>query len=169
MRCFKILVYSLFLFAQLGHCGQRFPEDSHFNVWRNGPPGASGRWAVGGIAYGVAVRYRTAGKAAWELKGQYASDVVIGGSRFYYYLGSGSGLALFCVLEGDYIGFKGRVSKGFGLAGGGGLGGEVMFTKNLAVSLDFGPVYLHLRDSEFSESAGGVEYVTNVGIYWYFG
>ncbi len=148
---------------------QRLSDDSHFNVWGNRPASrASGRWAVGSIAYGGAVRYRTAKKTAWEIRGQYASDVFAVGPRFYYYFGSGSGFALFCVLEGDYIGFKGRVSKGFGLAGGVALGGEVLLTKKLAISLDFGPVYLHLRDSEFSESAGGVEYVINGGIYWYF-
>ena len=129
---------------------------------------ASNKWALGLVYPGAAIRYQTSGKIAWEVKAQSGSGVFVAGPRFYYYLGLGSGLSLFCGAEGDYIGFKGKVSKGSGFAGGAFIGGDISLAGQLSLSMDFGPVYVSLSDSKFSESASGMDYILNTGVYWHF-
>ena len=129
---------------------------------------ASEAWGLGIVYPGAALRYQTSGNTAWEVKAQAGSGVVVAGPRFYYYLGSGSKLSLFCGAEGDYIRFKGEVSKGYGFAGGAFLGGEIFFAEKLSLSMDFGPMFMKLNDSEYSESVSGTDYIINMGVYWYF-
>lgn len=131
-------------------------------------PAASGSWALGLVYPGAAVRYQTRGSMAWELKAQAGSGIFIAGTRLYYHLASLPGISLFCGAEGDYIGFKGKVSKGSGFASGAFVGGGVLLAKQLSLSMDFGPMYMSLGDSKYSESASGVDYIINMGIYWHF-
>ena len=126
------------------------------------------KWALGLVYPGVAIRYQTSEKIAWEVKAQANSGVVAAGPRFYYYFSSDSKLSLFCGAEGDYIGFKGKVSKGSGFAGGAFIGGDVSLAGQLHLSMDFGPMYISLNDSKFSESVSGIGYIINMGIYWHF-
>ena len=126
------------------------------------------KWALGFVYPGAAIRYQTSEKIALEVKAQASSGIVVAGPRFYYYLGSGSKLSFFCGVEGDYIGFKGKVSKGSGFAGGVFIGGEIPIIKQLSLSMDFGPMYMKLSETEFSESVSGMDYIVNMGIYWRF-
>ena len=77
-------------------------------------------------------------------------------------------MSLFCGAEGDYVGFKGKVSKGSGFAGGAFIGGGIPLAGQLSLSMDFGPMYVSLSETEFSESVSGIDYVMNMGIYWRF-
>ncbi len=129
---------------------------------------ASDKWALGLVYPGAAIRYTPSGKTAWEVKAQTGSGVFAAGPRFYYYLNSGSRLSIFCGAEADYIGFRGKVSKGSGFAGGAFLGGDVYFAGQLSLSIDFGPMYISLSDTKFSESASGIGYIMNMGIYRHF-
>ena len=129
---------------------------------------ASGHWALGLVYPGAAIKYQTSGKTAWEVKAQAGSGVLVAGPRFYYYLGSTSGLNLFCGAEGDYINFKGKVSKGSGFAGGAFIGGSVPLARQLNLSMDFGPMYVNLKDKKFSETGSGIDYIVNMGVYWHF-
>ena len=127
------------------------------------PPG---KWSIGLIYPGLSIKYRT-GKHAWEMKAQSGSGILAAGPRYYRYV-KNSGLSLFWGLETDFISFKGDESKGSGFAAGGFAGGEISLGNNLSLSMDCGPMYLSLSDAKFSESASSLEYVLNMGIYWYF-
>jgi len=129
---------------------------------------AEGRWAVGIVNNGGAIRYQAGKKTVLEAKGLYSSNVLIAGPRLYHYLNNGSRLSLFCGVEGDYIKFTGKVSKGSGFAGGAFVGADLYFTRQLSLAVDFGPMYIGLKDGGSSQSVGGVDYVTNVGVYLHF-
>lgn len=133
-----------------------------------------------GINYpGLGARYFLSDKISLELKGQFETNITVGGLRGYYYFNpksksktktkSKSTYLLFAGLEGDYVSFKGDVSKGTGLAGELFIGGEYFFTKSFSLQLDLGPALISLTDKDTSESVNGVEYVTNFGINYYFG
>lgn len=128
--------------------------------------GDHGKFSAGIIYPGAALRYDWTGKTSLELKAQAGSDILISGARLYRGLGDLSGLSLFCGAEADYIDFKGRVSKGSGLAAGAFIGGDIPISGRMFLSMDFGPMYIDLSDSATSETAGGVDYVINFGIYW---
>lgn len=128
----------------------------------------SGNWAIGLIYPGGAIRYRTSGKSAWELKGQTGSGILAVGARYYCYLNSSPGPLLFLGGEGDYLTFKGKVSKGSGFAGGAFAGGELPITDQISLATDFGAMYLSLSDENFSQTASGLDYVLNFGIYYSF-
>ncbi len=128
----------------------------------------SGKWYFGFVYPGVAVKYRPTKESAWEVKAQSDSGVVAAGLRYYKYFNAPSNLSLFCGAEADYMRFKGEVSKGSGFAGGAFIGGETELARQLSLSMDFGPMYISLRDDEFSQSSSAIEYVLNMGIYWHF-
>jgi TolB-like protein len=127
---------------------------------------APGEWAVGLVYPGGTIKYLR-GNNAVELKVQSGSGVLVGGPRYYHYL-SNCGLRLFLGLEGDFLSFKGKESKGTGFAGWGFAGGEIPLGNNLGLSMDFGPMYIHLTDKDYSQSDGGIEYVLNMTLYWHF-
>lgn len=126
------------------------------------------KWAIGLVYPGVAIRYYTKESSALELKTQTDSGITIAGPRFYHYFNPLSELSLFCGVEGNYIWFKGKVSKGSGFAVGVFIGGEIAISKQLGISMDFGPMYMSISDNTYSESSSGVDYIVNVGIYWHF-
>lgn len=128
----------------------------------------SGNWALGGLYSGAALKYVTGGKSAWELRAQTGSGILAMGSRYYLYFTQTSNPRLFCGIEGDYITFKGEESKGAGFAGGAFLGGEVFLTKQIGLLADVGPMYINLAETDYSQSAGNMEYVLNLAIYWHF-
>lgn len=118
---------------------------------------------------GLGARYFLSDKISLELKGQFETNITVGGLRGYYYFNPKSTYLLFAGLEGDYVSFKGDVSKGTGLAGELFVGGEYFFTKSFSLQLDLGPALISLTDKDTSESVNGTEYVTNFGINYYFG
>lgn len=129
---------------------------------------AAGYWALGGIYPGVALKYVTGGKSAWELRAQSGSGVLAFGPRYYRYFTQNANPRLFLGIEADYITFKGEVSKGTGFAGGAFVGGEIFLTKQIGLLMDFGPVYINLKENTYSQSERGMDYMVNLGIYWHF-
>ena len=129
---------------------------------------AEGNWALGAIYPGASLKYVTSGKSAWELRAQSGSGVLALGPRYYLYFTRDANPRLFFGLETDYLTYKGKVSKSTGFAGGAFVGGEIFLTKQIGLLMDFGPMYINFSDKNFSESASGLEYVMNMGIYWHF-
>mgnify|MGYP001044483381 CR=1 FL=1 len=123
-----------------------------------------------GLNYpGVGIRYGLTKKFTLEAKGQFGSDISLGGLRVYYNFKSPERINLFGGLEGDYVNFKGEKSEGTGYVTEVFLGGEYFTTKRLALQLDFGPAFISLTDKNTQVKQEGVEYVVNFGINYYFG
>lgn len=127
-----------------------------------------GNWALGGFYPGASVKYVTGGKSAWELRAQTGSGVFAVGPRYYRYFAQASNPRLFFGIEADYITFKGNESKGTGFAGGAFVGGEIILTKQIGLLMDFGPMFINLKDNDSSQSESGIEYVVNMALYWHF-
>ena len=123
-------------------------------------------WALGAVYPGGALKY-ISNNHAWELKAQTGSGVLAAGPRYYRYI-TNSGLRLFWGLEADYISFKSEESKGTGFAGGGFVGGEIPLGDKLGLASDFGPMYIRLAETTYSQSASSMEYVLNMAIFWHF-
>lgn len=125
-----------------------------------------GSWAAGILYPGGSVKYIHENHA-WELKAQGGSGVIAAGPRYYRYITS-SGLRLFWGVEADFISFKGAASKGSGFAGGCFAGGEIPLGDKIGLAMDFGPMYINVAETKYSQSASGVEYILNMAIYWHF-
>ena len=128
-----------------------------------------GDLAIGVNYPGLGVRYFLSDKVSLELKGQAEENIVVGGLRGYYYFKSKDRFLPFAGFEGDFIKFKGDVSKGTGVAGELFVGGEYFFAKKLSLQMDLGPGLISLNDKGTSESVNGLEYVVNFAINYYFG
>lgn len=128
------------------------------------PPARS--WALGVVYPGVTIKSGRENHA-WELRGQSGSGIFAVGPRYYRYI-TNSPLRLFWGLEADFIHFNGEESRGAGFAGGGFLGGEAPLSDKLGLAMDFGPMYISLDDSDYSQSASSMEYVLNMTLYWNF-
>jgi len=130
----------------------------------------TGQWAAGINYPGLGLRYVTSEFTAWEARAQAESNVRVFGGRFYrYFDGGAEPVELFYGLEADYVTYKGEVSKGTGWAGEVFIGGEVFFAKNLSFQMDAGPAYVSLTDDKTDLELGGVQYVVNFGINFYWG
>ncbi len=123
-------------------------------------------WAIGFLYPGAALK-RIINKHAWEIRVQSGSGIFAAGPRYYRYLAN-SEIKLFWGLEADYISFKGNESDGSGFAFGGFAGGEISLAPNIKLSMDVGPMYISLSESDYSQSVSGLEYILNMGIYWHF-
>jgi hypothetical protein len=122
-----------------------------------------------GLNYpGLGARYFLTEHYCLEAKGQFEKDILVGGLRAYRYFRSAGRILPFIGLEADYVHFKGEVSKGSGFAGELFAGGEYFFTRRFSAQLDFGPAYISLKDQPTAFSVGGIEYVLNFGINFYF-
>ncbi len=129
-----------------------------------------GAWNLGLNYPGASLRYFLAGNKAVEILGQGQDGVFVGGARYYYYprsLSSG-GLAPYLALEGDYISFKGSVSKGGGLGGGLYAGAELPLSHRFSLQTDIGAMYVSLKDKDTRISEGGLEFLINAGFNFYF-
>jgi len=127
-----------------------------------------GSWALGALYPGASIKYITGNKSAWELRAQSGSGILALGPRYYRYFTRDANPRLFLGIEADYITFKGKASKGAGYAGGAFLGGEIFLTKHIGLIMDFGPMYINLKENEYSQSDSGIDYMVNLGIYWHF-
>lgn len=129
-----------------------------------------GRWAAGINYPGVGVRYFTSDLVAIEAKAQAESEAKVFGGRLYRYLTPDhSGIHLFVGLEADYVLYDGKFSKGSGYAFEAFAGGEFFFARSLSFQMDAGPAYVTLEDDVSELNVGGIEYVVNFGINYYFG
>jgi len=132
-----------------------------------------GRSTALGINYpGGSLKLFLSDSFAAELRGQYVDKIMTGGARLYYYppiLGfKNARLRPFLCVEGDYISFKGQLSKGSGTTVGGVGGVEYFLSKRLSVQTDAGPFYIMLKDSDSSLKQNGLEFVINFGVNFYF-
>lgn len=118
---------------------------------------------------GVGIRYFFSPFFSMEAKGQFESDVTVGGLRGYIYFTPHAPVRLFTGLEGDYCSFKGEVSKGQGYAGQFFVGGETFLSKRLSLQMDIGPAYISLEDKDTKVKTSGIEYIVNMGITFYIG
>lgn len=128
-----------------------------------------GKFAVGLNYPGVGIRYFLSDKLSLEGRGQFTKDIIVGGLRLYYYFKSESKVLLFGGLEADFISFTRDESEGTGFAGVLFVGSEYFFTDNLSLQLDIGPAFIALTDKDTSISDGGIEFVANFGVNFYFG
>lgn len=128
-----------------------------------------GKIGIGLNFPGIGLRYFLSDKLSLEAKGQFTKDIIVGGLRSYYYFKSESKVLLFGGLETDFVSFKGDDSEGTGFAGELFVGGEYFFDKKFSLQLDFGPAYISLKDKDTSISDGGIEFVANIGVNFYFG
>jgi hypothetical protein len=136
----------------------------------NTPPkehsSSKSNWALGLLYPGASLKYYEKNHS-FELKAQAGSGIVAAGPRYCRYITS-SALRLFWGMEADFISFKGAESRGTGIAGGIFAGGEIPISENLSLSTDFGPMYLTLSETDYSQSVSNIEYVLNMAIYWHF-
>jgi len=117
------------------------------------------------------------GRYALEIRGEYdfggGKIWALGPRMSYYFLPLSlfkRKVALFCALEGDYISFKGQVSKGTGYCFQA-MGGVEQPIVGQRVSLEatFGGVYLSLTDSKTGLSESSVEGpIFQIGLNFYF-
>jgi len=159
-RCFLFLAVTLLGSSPL------LATDTKPEIAAIDTPVTQGTWALGLIYPGVALKYNGQNHA-WELRTQAGSGVLAAGPRYYRYITS-SGVRMFWGLEADFISFKDTESKGTGFAGGGFVGGEIPLGGKLGLAMDFGPMYINLAETKYSQSAANLEYVLNMAIYWHF-
>lgn len=126
-------------------------------------------WALGLNYPGASLRLHLNERYALEGRFQAESGVWAGGFRGYRYFSPAGRVHPFAGLEGDYVGFKEGDAKGSGLAGIAFAGGEYFFAPRLSAQLDVGAGWLGLKDDATSLTDGGLEFVVNVGVNWYFG
>lgn len=125
-----------------------------------------------GLNYpGLSLKYGLLPKFAIEAKAQFGDDISAYGGRGYYYFNpeSEGKFAYFSGVEADLISFKGDVSEGGGFCAVAFLGGEHFFSKMFSFQMDFGPVYLRLRDNDTNETVSGFNCTVNFGLNLYFG
>lgn len=133
----------------------------------------AGRSTALGINYpGVSLKLFLSDRFSAELRGQYVDKIMTGGARLYYYPSvfgfKDARLRPFLGVEGDYISFKGQISKGNGSAIGGVGGVEYFLSKRVSVQTDAGPFYIMLKDNDSSLAQSGLEFVLNFGVNFYF-
>ena len=128
----------------------------------------AGTFSLGVNYPGVGLKYFLSDSYALEARGQAQSGDDVGGVRAYRYFRPGRVL-LYVGFEADYDRFKGAVSKGAGYGGEVFGGIEYLVAPHVGVQVDFGPAYIELKDASTSLTAGGLEYVMNFGVNYYFG
>lgn len=118
---------------------------------------------------GIGMRYFLNDQFVLEVKGQAEGGTAAGGFRAYKYFAAVERMFLFLGIEGDYIQFKGKISRGSGAAAEffGGL--EYFVSPSISLQADFGPVYIYLKNRHEPVSVGGLEYVANFGLNLYWG
>lgn len=127
-----------------------------------------GKVSFGLNSPGAGVRYFPVDRIAVEARGQSASGVFAAGLRGCYYLSPLGGLLPLAGLEGDWISFAGRDSKGSGWAAEGLVGLEYFVLNRLSIQVDVGPAFVFVKDAKTALSASGIQYAVNLGVNWYF-
>lgn len=124
------------------------------------------RWGIGlGNPY-ISLKYWTSPGFAIEGRGAFGSGIGVYSVRFYRNFSFKNKTVTFVGLEGGLINFDKEDIEGDGSFGMLFLGFEHFIRKKMAFSLDIGPAYISL--SSGGRSVGGVEWVYNLGINFYF-
>lgn len=130
---------------------------------------SEGRWAAGLNYPGASIRYSPSRSYCWELRAQSGSGITAAGLRYARYLRASGAAIPFWGLEADFISFKSQFSEGGGLALGALAGLEYYAAPSISVQLDGGPYYISVGDERTGLSAGGVDFVVNMGINFHLG
>jgi len=118
---------------------------------------------------GLSLKHGINSKNTVEIRTQFGKDILSVGPRYYHNFSIKDKLVLFWGGEADSLRFKGRVSKGSGIAFLPFIGGEYLTSPSLGISLDIGPAYISLKDKNTAEREKGIDFVLNLGLTYYFG
>lgn len=126
---------------------------------------SAGTWGIGlGNPY-VSLKYRTSGTVAYEVRAAFGSGLNVYSARIYRNFGSKGTAVPFVGVEGGTINFEGEDATGNGSFGMLFVGFEKLFTKKFSFTSDIGLAYISLSSEE--ASTVGLEWVVNLGIYYY--
>ena len=129
-------------------------------------PVSAGRWGIGlGNPY-ISLKHWTSPRFAIEGRGAFGSGIGAYSVRLYRNFNFKNKTVTFVGLEGGLINFDKEDIEGDGSFGMLFLGFEHSITKKMTFLLDIGPAYVNL--SSEGTSVGGLEWVYNLGIYYYF-
>lgn len=129
-------------------------------------PASAGRWGIGlGNPY-ISLKYWATPRFAIEGRGAFGSGIGAYSVRFYRGFSPKNKTVIFVGLEGGLINFDKEDIEGDGSFGMLFLGFEHFISKKMTFSLDIGPAYIGL--SSEGTSVGGIEWVYNLGVNFYF-
>lgn len=124
------------------------------------------RWGIGlGNPY-VSIKYNASKRVAYEVRGAFGSGIGVYSVRFYRNFSWKNKTVTFVGLEGGLINFDKEDIGGDGSFGMLFLGFEHFISKKMTFLFDIGPAYINLSSED--TSVGGVEWVYNLGINFYF-
>ena len=104
-----------------------------------------------------------------EVKAASGDGVDIYGGRLYLNLRSKNEVKFYTGIEYDLVEFDTEDIKGTGTVFLPFIGGEYFIRNKISLSMDFGPGFIKLTDSEYSDvSVDGWEWIINIGIWIYF-
>jgi len=142
---------------------------------------AAGRLGIGLNFPGIDARWFVGDKMAVEAKFQYEPTAMAVGPRLYYYLTPMANLFPYFGLEGAYVmnstdkakdsGYIAgdQTLKSTGFAAGGFMGTEIYVYNDISLQFDFGPVYVALANKDETLESGGIDFMINFGLTYYFG
>lgn len=118
-------------------------------------------WPYGGVKYNFSEKT--------ALEGRYATGegVNVYAGRFYWNFSKYDKLNIFTGLEGGSVKFNTLSMKGTGYEGSLFLGGEYFITPKISFLMDLAPTFIGLKSDSYKVS--GIEWVANLGLYFYFG
>ncbi|HAV43567.1 TPA: hypothetical protein DCX15_06095 [bacterium] len=125
-----------------------------------------------GVGYPyLSLKYGFSPKLTGELKGAFGEGVSVLSGRGYYNLYSTARILGFGGGELGYITFDTGGTKGSGYLLMPFVGGEYFITQNLGLGLDLGLGYVILKTREAARDfdIGGMEWISNLGLSYYFG
>lgn len=125
------------------------------------------RWAFGLNYPGLVLKYGVSNRLAIDLHGQLGQDIFVVGPRLQFYLNPASRIMVYLAGEGNYVNFKGDMSKGSGITCAGFLGLEVFLTNRLSFLAELGEGLIRLKDAETSLSESNFHTLVNLGLNFY--
>ncbi len=126
-----------------------------------GELGLSLGWPYAGLKYNLSDKISVEGRYAAE------TGVSVVAGRTYWTFSRREKLNLFAGAEYGVVKFNTTDLKGTGYEAGGFIGTEYFIFRNCSVLMDFYPAFIGLKSDNYSIS--GLEWVTNVGLNYYFG
>lgn len=114
----------------------------------------------------ICIKYHATKRLAYEVRGAFGSGINVYSARVYRNFTPRGKAVTFAGLEGGIISFDKEDIEGDGSFGMLFVGFENSLFEKLTFSFDIGPAYITL--SSDAASVGGMEWVYNLGIYYYF-
>ena len=127
-------------------------------------------WPYLSLKYGIVPNFSI------EARGAAAEGIGAYGLRGYYNFNPYDRCVIFTGLGANYVNFSvpaddddGEDISGSGYTASIFVGGEYFINDNFTLTTDIGPTYISLTEREFDLNVGGIEFVANIGINFYFG